>query len=53
MFETGLRNGTASVSLDGAMVDTPVYRRAQRILTQAAAIADVERRKAAALARLT
>lgn len=53
MFETGLRNGTASVSVDGAMVDTPVYRRAQRILAQAAAIAEVERRKAAALARLT
>jgi citrate lyase subunit beta / citryl-CoA lyase len=51
-FEAGLRNGTASVNVDGAMVDTPVYRRAQRTLEQAAAVADVERRKAAALARL-
>jgi citrate lyase subunit beta/citryl-CoA lyase len=51
-FEAGLRNDTASVSVDGAMVDTPVYRRAKRILEQAAAIAEVERRKAAALARL-
>lgn len=52
-FEAGLRDGTASVSVDGAMVDTPVYRRAKRILEQAAAVAEVERRKAAALARLT
>jgi citrate lyase subunit beta/citryl-CoA lyase len=52
-FEAGLRHGTASVSVDGAMVDTPVYRRAKRILEQAAAVADVEDRKAAALARLT
>jgi citrate lyase subunit beta/citryl-CoA lyase len=52
-FEAGLRNDTASVSVDGAMVDTPVYRRAKRILEQAAAIAEVEQRKAAALARLT
>jgi len=51
-FEAALRNGTASVSMDGAMVDTPVYRRAQRILEQAAAIAEVEKRKAEALARL-
>lgn len=52
-FEAGLRNGTASVSVGGAMVDTPVYRRAKHILEQAAAIAEVENRKAAALARLT
>jgi citrate lyase subunit beta / citryl-CoA lyase len=52
-FEAGLRNGTASVSVDGAMVDTPVYRRATHTLEQAAAVAEVERRKAAALARLT
>jgi citrate lyase subunit beta/citryl-CoA lyase len=51
-FEAGLRNGTASVSMDGAMVDTPVYRRAKHILEQAAAIAEVEKRKAEALARL-
>lgn len=52
-FEAGLRNGTASVSVDGTMVDTPVYRRAKHILEQAAAIAEVESRKAVALARLT
>jgi citrate lyase subunit beta / citryl-CoA lyase len=52
-FEAGLRNGTASVGVDGAMVDTPVYRRAQQLLDRAAAIADVEARKASALARLT
>ncbi len=52
-FEAGLRNGTASVSVDGAMVDTPVYRRAKHTLEQAAAVAEVENRRAAALARLT
>lgn len=51
-FEVGLRDGTASVSVDGAMVDTPVYRRAQHILEWAAAIAEVEARKAERLARL-
>jgi hypothetical protein len=50
--KAGLRNGTASVSVDGAMVDTPVYRRPKRTLEQAAAVAEVENRKAAALARL-
>jgi citrate lyase subunit beta/citryl-CoA lyase len=50
-YEEGLRRGTASVSVDGAMVDPPVYRRALRILEHAAAIAEVERRKADALAR--
>jgi citrate lyase subunit beta/citryl-CoA lyase len=50
-FEEGLRRGTASVSVDGAMVDPPVYRRALRILEQVAAIDAVERRKADALAR--
>jgi citrate lyase subunit beta/citryl-CoA lyase len=51
-FAEGLSSGTASVSVDGAMVDTPVYRRAKHILEQAAATAEVEKRKAAALARL-
>ena len=51
-FEEGLRRGTASVSVAGMMVDTPVYRRARRILEQAAAVAAVEKRKADALARL-
>jgi citrate lyase subunit beta/citryl-CoA lyase len=52
-FEAGLRDGTASVSVDGAMVDTPVYRRARHILEQAAAVAEVEHRKATALGQLT
>jgi citrate lyase subunit beta/citryl-CoA lyase len=51
-FERGLARGTASVSVAGAMVDIPVYRRAQRILERAEAIAAVEQRKAAALAAL-
>lgn len=51
-FEEGLVRGTASVNLDGRMVDVPVYRRARLILDRAAAIAAVERRKAEAVARL-
>jgi citrate lyase subunit beta/citryl-CoA lyase len=51
-FEEGLKRGTASVNVAGAMVDTPVYHRAKHILEQAAAIALVEKRKAHALARL-
>jgi len=50
-FEEGLRRGTASVSVAGAMVDTPVYVRARRILEYAEAIAAVEKRKADACAR--
>ena len=51
-FEEGLRQGTASVNLDGKMVDIPVYKRAQVILERARAVAETERRKAEALARL-
>ena len=51
-FEAGLKQGTASVNLDGAMVDIPVYRRAKHVLEQVAAIAVVEQRKTEALARL-
>ena len=50
-FEAGLKQGTASVNLDGAMVDIPVYRRAKHVLEQVAAIAVVEQRKTEALAR--
>jgi citrate lyase subunit beta/citryl-CoA lyase len=50
-FEAGLKQGTASVNLDGAMVDIPVYRRATHLLERAAVIAAVEQRKAEALAR--
>ena len=34
-FEDGVRRGTASVNLDGKMVDVPVYKRAQVILARA------------------
>jgi citrate lyase subunit beta/citryl-CoA lyase len=49
-FEEGLRRGTASVNLDGKMVDVPVYKRAEVILARARLIEETERRKAAALA---
>jgi citrate lyase subunit beta/citryl-CoA lyase len=51
-FEEGVRKGTASVNLDGKMVDIPVYNRSRLILQRAEAIAAVERRKAEALAKL-
>jgi citrate lyase subunit beta/citryl-CoA lyase len=51
-FEDGLRRGTASVNLDGKMVDIPVYKRAEVILARARAVAETERRKAEARARL-
>jgi citrate lyase subunit beta / citryl-CoA lyase len=50
-FEDGVRRGTASVNLDGKMVDVPVYKRAQVVMARAGAVADTERRKAEALAR--
>jgi citrate lyase subunit beta/citryl-CoA lyase len=50
-FEDGVRRGTASVNLDGKMVDVPVYKRAPVVLARAHAVADTERRKAEALAR--
>ena len=51
-FEEGLRRGTASVNLDGKMVDIPVYKRARVILERARVVAETEARKAAALALL-
>ena len=50
-FEDGVRRGTASVNLDGKMVDVPVYKRAQVVLARARVVADTERRKAEALRR--
>jgi citrate lyase subunit beta / citryl-CoA lyase len=50
-FEDGVRRGTASVDLDGKMVDVPVYKRAQVILARAHTVAETERRKAEALRR--
>jgi citrate lyase subunit beta/citryl-CoA lyase len=51
-FEEGVRRGTASINLDGKMVDIPVYNRAKLILARAEAIAAVEKRKAEALAKI-
>ena len=51
-FEDGVRRGTASVNLDGKMVDVPVYKRAQVVLARARVVAETERRKAVALARI-
>src|SRR4030095_215958 len=51
-FEEGERRGTASVNLDGKMVDIPLYKRAQVILPRARAVEQAERRKAEARARL-
>jgi citrate lyase subunit beta/citryl-CoA lyase len=48
-FEDGVRRGTASVNLDGKMVDVPVYKRAQVIMARVRAIEATERRKADAL----
>ena len=50
-FEEGVRRGTASVDVDGAMVDVPVYRRAQVLLARARLVEETVRRKAKALAR--
>ena len=51
-FEEGVRKGTASVNLDGKMVDVPVYKRALVILERSRAVAATEQGKAEALARL-
>ncbi|HEX9818229.1 MAG TPA: CoA ester lyase [Methylomirabilota bacterium] len=50
-FEEGVRRGTASVNLDGKMVDVPVYKRAQVIMARARAVEETERRKRDALGR--
>jgi citrate lyase subunit beta / citryl-CoA lyase len=50
-FEDGVRRGTASVNLDGAMVDVPVYKRAQVVMARVRAIEETERRKAEAVRR--
>jgi citrate lyase subunit beta/citryl-CoA lyase len=52
-FEEGVRRGTASVNVDGKMVDVPVYKRALVVLNRARAVAETERRKAEALRRLS
>jgi citrate lyase subunit beta/citryl-CoA lyase len=49
-FEGGLREGTASVNVDGRMIDVASAERCRRILGRADAIAEMERRKKEALA---
>ncbi|MCW3979491.1 MAG: CoA ester lyase, partial [Candidatus Bathyarchaeota archaeon] len=44
-FEEGLREGTASVNVDGRMIDVASAERCRRILWRANAIAEMERRK--------
>jgi len=48
-FEDGMRTGTASVNVDGRMIDIASAERCRRILTRADAIADRDRRKDEAL----
>ena len=48
-FEKGVEVGKAAVSLDGRMVDTPIYKQAKLMMERAAAIDEVEKRKAEAL----
>lgn len=50
-FELGMKEGKAAVSLDGRMVDTPIYKQAKLMMDRAAAIQEVEKRKAEALER--
>lgn len=49
-FEEGLREGTASVNVDGRMIDVASAERCRRILGRADAIAEMERGKKEALA---
>ena len=51
-FEKGLEEGRAAVSLDGRMVDTPIFKRAKALLDKAEAIDRREAKKAAALKTL-
>jgi citrate lyase subunit beta / citryl-CoA lyase len=48
-FEEGIARGTASVALQGRMIDTPIVDKAHRVLARADAIAAKEARKAEAL----
>ena len=48
-FEEGLRKGTASVNVDGRMIDIASAERCRRILERADAIAEMDRRKEEAM----
>jgi len=48
-FEMGLKEGTASVNVDGRMIDIASAERCRRILGRADAIAEMDRRKSEAI----
>jgi citrate lyase subunit beta/citryl-CoA lyase len=48
-FEEGLERGTASVNLEGRMIDIATAERCRKVLRRAAAIEEMERRKSEAL----
>jgi citrate lyase subunit beta/citryl-CoA lyase len=48
-FEEGLKMGTASVNVDGRMIDVASAERCRRILERADAVAEMDRRKSEAL----
>jgi citrate lyase subunit beta/citryl-CoA lyase len=48
-FEEGMKKGTASVNVDGRMIDIASAERCRRVLARADAIADMDRRKDEAL----
>jgi citrate lyase subunit beta/citryl-CoA lyase len=48
-FEEGLREGTASVNVDGRMIDIASAERCRRILERADSIAEMDRRKTEAM----
>ncbi|MBI5248132.1 MAG: CoA ester lyase [Desulfomonile tiedjei] len=52
VFEEALAKGRASTTLDDRMVDTPVYKRALKVLELAEAVAEKKRLHAEALTRL-
>ena len=48
-FEEGVRRGTASVDVDGRMIDIATAERCRRVIERAAAIEEKEKRKIEAL----
>jgi hypothetical protein len=48
-FEEGLKKGTASVNVDGRMIDIASAERCRRVLRRADAITDMDGRKMEAL----
>ncbi len=52
VFEKAVADGRGSTSLDGVMIDTPVYKRAKQTLERAAAVEQKEERKRSALDQL-